>query len=67
MLSNVSLTARTIVLAAIRMCTTREHGRTTRMLKIGRHNGAHAEVCEGPKNDEASKNRRVVKTTRASH
>jgi hypothetical protein len=31
------------------MRTTREHGRTTRMLKIGRHNGAHAEVREGRK------------------
>jgi hypothetical protein len=69
MLSNVSLTARTSVLAAIclqrdqnrvrwgetsiiqgtYMRTTREHGRTTRMLKIGRHNGAHAEVGEGRK------------------
>jgi hypothetical protein len=75
MLSNVSLTARTYVLAAIclqwdqyrvkqsdakkdtHMCTTREHGRTTRMLKVGRHNGAHAEDREGRKEYKASKNR----------
>jgi hypothetical protein len=31
------------------MRTTGEHGRTTRMLKIGRHNGTHAEVGEGRK------------------
>lgn len=82
--SNVSLTARTSVLAAIclqryqsrvrwektsiirdtYMRTTREHGRTTRMLKIGRHNGAHAEVREGRKSYKASKNlkSRMVKT-----
>jgi hypothetical protein len=38
------------------MRTTREHGRTTRMLKIGRHNGAHAEVWEGTKGVEKPKN-----------
>ena len=38
------------------MRTTGEHGRTTRMLKIGRHNGAHAEVREGIKDVEKPKN-----------
>ena len=75
MLSIVSLTARTTVLAAIclqgdqyrvkqndakkdtHMCTTREHGRTARMLKVGRHNGAHAEDREGRKKYKVSKTR----------
>jgi hypothetical protein len=49
------------------MSPTREHGRTTRVLEIGRHNGAHAEVREGRKKiKKASRNRRVVKT-RPSH
>jgi hypothetical protein len=39
------------------MCTTREHGRATRMLKVGRHNGAHAEDREGRKEYKVSKTR----------
>ncbi len=72
MLSYVSLTARASILAAIclqanqdrveqiiqgtYMRTTRENGRTTRMLKIGRYNGAHAKVCRGRKKNTVSRN-----------
>lgn len=45
------------------MSTTREHGRTTRMHKVGRYNCAHAEDCEGRKKYKVSKARRIENLT----